>query len=146
MAASKRHLGCWIDGAALQGCEAVLNISIKKYQYAGTTTSVGTQCTIFTLNMTKTIGGSVLDGSARDVLGWLGWLGSGWLGMSGWLGRLGTARRGSANLQNLMGSKHSLVALYGVAGCVRQCFRPGETLKNLMGSQPVNIIGHIGVG
>jgi hypothetical protein len=50
--------------------------------------SVGTQCTIFRLNMTK---------HSRWIcprwlgLGWLGRLGSGWLGISGWLGRLRTA-------------------------------------------------------
>jgi hypothetical protein len=36
-AASKRHLGCWINGAALSGCEAVLCISIKNI--GGTTIS-----------------------------------------------------------------------------------------------------------
>ncbi len=51
--------------------------------------SVGTQCTIFTLNMTK---------HSRWICprwlgsGWLGRLGSGWLGMSGWLGWLGMAQ------------------------------------------------------
>jgi hypothetical protein len=68
-------------------------------------------------------------GMSRDGLVGLAGDGSGWLGMSGWLGPLGTARHGSANLQNSMGSEHSLVALYGVVGCVRQCFRPGETFK-----------------
>ncbi len=136
VSASKRHLGCWINGGALQGCEVVLHISIKNIGTQGQPHQLVHSVQSLHKTWQKICGGSVLDGSARDVLGWLGWFGSGWLRMSVWLGRLETARHGSANLQNTMGSKHSLVALYGVVGCVRQCFWPGETLKIWWGASP----------
>jgi hypothetical protein len=89
-----------------------------------------TKTSTTTMNMTKkNCGGSVLD------VAWLAWHG---LVGTAPLSRLGTApsarlgmvwsaRHGSANLKKSTGSKRSLLGLNGVAGCVRQCFRPGET-------------------
>ncbi len=89
----------------------------QKYWYKGTTTSVGSQCTIFTLIMAKNlqwINPRWLSGQDLSYgLGWLGWDGSGWLGQL-WTAQSDGHRLG--NLKKLMGSKHSLVDLYGVMG------------------------------